>query len=255
MLVGNHFDRAHLFNERDPFLQAFDDLLVIQPVRRRVKHRLPVIDVHASPFAEQRNEIRLLALARRPLALAFHFVGMRKEQPKLGCLFLVEHAVDGLPPVARAERVVALFDLLHLHGIVRHQFGCGVDRREAAADDDRGKLDLEIGHGLLLRRSGQLQRHQEVTCLPHAPDQVVLHRDKCRLPCSGRKADVVEPVVPGVVHRDRPAEPDAVIDPEVRASDKVEIEDREEILVPPDRDAILRNAAEPREHPFARAVF
>ena len=223
---------------------------MIQAVRRRVNHPLAICDGDASPAADERHEVRRLARPGRAFALLLH--GLAVQQ------ILVQH-LELFRRVARAhvrftaigdEPVVLRQRFFHLHRVVRHQLGGGVDRRQAAADHDRRQPRLQVRQRVALEGAGELQRHQEVARLPNTPNQVVLHVDDRRLARAGRDRHVIEAVAPGVLDRQRAAEPDAAVHPDAAPARQRQVQQREEVLVPPHGDAVLRDAAEPLEHAF-----
>ena len=114
----------------------------------------------------------------------------------------------------RDERLVLAEDLLHLHRVVRHQFGGGVDGGEATANDYRREPHLQVRQRVALERAGQLQRHQEVAGLADAANEVVLDVDDRRPASARRNRHMVEPVLPRIVYGQRAAEADAAVDPD-----------------------------------------
>ncbi len=146
------------------------------------------------------------------------------------------------------QRAVAQGEFLHLPDVVGEALGRGVDRRQAAADHHHGHAELQVGDGGLLRRAGQLQRHQEVRRLPHAARQPVRDVQHGRLAGAHAQRDVVEAHRPGIVHRQRgaAAEADAAEMGEfVGAPLQQQAHHLQVVLVPADGDAVLGHAAEP----------
>ena len=146
------------------------------------------------------------------------------------------------------SRCDARGDLLDLHGVVREELGRGVDGGEAAADDDGGELHLQVRERALLVGAGELQGHEEVARLADAAREVVLHVDDRRPTRARRERDVIEAERPRVVERQRAAEADAAVDAEQRIARERDVEEREEVLVPANGDAVLADAAEAEEH-------
>ena len=65
---------------------------------------------------------------------------------------------------------------------------------------------------------------------------------------AGRDRDVVEAQLPRVLDRERPAEAHAAVEAEAFAPRERQVHQRQKILVPAHGDAVLRHAAEAREH-------
>src|SRR5262249_14335297 len=115
------------------------------------------------------------------------------------------------------------------------------------ADDDRRELDLQVRERALFVGSRELQGHEEVARLADAAGEVVLHVDDRRAPRAGSERDVVEAEVPRVVERQRSAEADAAEEPHVRIARERDVEEREEVLVPANGDAVFADTAEAEE--------
>ena len=146
------------------------------------------------------------------------------------------------------QRLVAVERLLDLDRVIRQQLGRGVDAGQAAADHDRRQPHLQVRQRVPLERAGQLQRHQEVAGLADAANQVVLDVDDRRPAGAGGNRDVIDAVRPRLVERQRAAEADAAVDLELLAARQRQVDQRQEVLVPAHRDAVLRHAAEALEH-------
>src|SRR5690606_18930508 len=71
--------------------------------------------------------------------------------------------------------------------------------------------------------------------------------DDRRAPRAGRERDVIEAELPRVLERDGAAEADAAVDAEQALPRERDVEEREEVLVPADGDAVLADAAEAEE--------
>ena len=67
------------------------------------------------------------------------------------------------------------------------------------------------------------------------------------LPGAGRDRDVIEAELPRVLERQRAAEAHAAVEAEARAARERAVDDREEVLVPANGDAVLGDAAEAGE--------
>ncbi len=117
-----------------------------------------------------------------------------------------------------------------------------------------GQLRLQVGEGLLLERAGQLERHQEVRRLPDPPDDVVLHGDDRGAAGAGRDRDVVEAQVERLLGRDGPAEAHAPEDFEAAPAGERQVDEGQEVLVPADRDSVLRDAPESGERPLVETA-
>ena len=173
---------------------------------------------------------------------------MRPELVENAVLFRIQHARARALRRSRAPALVSVQHLLDLDRVIGQQLGRGVDAGQAAADHDRGQPHLQVRQRVPLERAGQLQRHQEVAGLADAADQVVLHVDDRRPAGAGGDGDVIEADRPRFVDRQRAAEADAAVDPQLVAPRQRQMDQRQEVLVPADGDAVLRHAAEAREH-------
>ena len=67
-------------------------------------------------------------------------------------------------------------------------------------------------------------------------------------PGAGGDGDVVDAHRPRFVHRQRAAEADAAVDAQLVAPRQRQVDQRQEVLVPADGDAVLGDAAEAFEH-------
>src|SRR2546425_7386652 len=65
---------------------------------------------------------------------------------------------------------------------------------------------------------------------------------------------MVEPHLPGLLHRDRAAEANAAVEPGLLAARQGQMNHRQKVLVPADRDAVLRDAAEPCQHALVQST-
>ena len=134
--------------------------------------------------------------------------------------------------------------LLDLARVIRHDFRRRIDRRKAAADDAGRQPDLQVRERCILRRAGQLQRHEKVGCLADTADQVVPESDDRGLARAGRECNMIETELPGIVERETAAEADAAVGAKRALAQQREIDHLEEILVPAHRDPVFGNAAE-----------
>ena len=243
--VGERLHGVHVLDEDDAFFEALDDLLVVQAVGGRLGHRPAVEDPDAAPLPDQGDEVRRLPCPGRAGALRPDLPAVRKELVQENLLLLgVERFQNGLLAQLPRERFVPVEDLLDLLGIVGDELRRHVDRREPPADDDGRQAHLEVGHRFALGRARELEGHEEVRSLPDAADQVVLDLDDRRPAGPRRDGDVVEPELPGVVRRERPAEARPAEDAERSPPHERDVDDAQEVLVPPDGDPVLGDAAE-----------
>src|SRR5204863_7594116 len=114
-----------------------------------------------------------------------------------------------------------------------------------SADDDGGKPYLQVCQRRLLECPRELQRHEEIACLAHAADEVVLQANQRRLSRARGERHVVEAVaIERVLYRDGSAEARSAIEAEVAPAGEVQMEHVEERLVPAHGDAVLGDAAE-----------
>ncbi len=227
---------------------------MIQPVGRRIHEPFPVRDGDAAPRSDQRNEIGRLAglcSARALVANAAPVPAEFVEQVEL--LGVVDRPEPRLAEFRR-QRLVLQQRLLDLQRVVRHQLRGRIDRRQAPADDDSRQPRQQIRQGLALEGAGELKRHQEVAGFSDPADQVVLDVDDRRTSGTCRDGHVIEPIPPGVLNRDGAAEPDATIHPEAGAPGERQMQQRQEILVPPDGNAVFGHAAKPIEHPLVERM-
>src|SRR5437016_11031702 len=58
--IDDGFIGVHILDERNAFLESFDDFFVVQAICRRVHQTLAVYNRYATPRADQRNKIRFL---------------------------------------------------------------------------------------------------------------------------------------------------------------------------------------------------
>ena len=169
---------------------------------------------------------------------------MLEELVEYRQLLLVVACPHSIDTVTDHQDFVAVEGLLHLHRVVGHQLGGGIDGRQAPADDAGGQAHLQVGHGGLLGGAGQLQRHQEIRCLADATNKVVLHVDDGRFAGARGDGNVIEAQAPGILDGQRPAEAHAAVEFEVAAPRQGQIDDLEEVLVPAHGDAVFGDAAE-----------
>ena len=196
----------------------------------------------------QRDEVRRFAGFSRAPALFAYGRAVPQELVEDALLFGIEVSANiGFADLAD-ERLVAIERLLDLQRVVGDQLGGGVDAGQAAANHDRGQPHLQVRQRIALERAGELQRHQEVAGLADAANQVVPDVDDGRTSGAGGDGDVIDAVGPRFLERQRAAEADAAVDPELLAARERQVDQREEVLVPADGDAVLRDAAEALEH-------
>ncbi len=107
-----------------------------------------------------------------------------------------------------------------------------------------GSSAWRLASASFLKAPGQLQGHQEVGGLADAADDVVLDGDDRGPPRARGHGDVVETEVEGLLGGQGAAKPHAALDREPTAPGERQVDQGEEVLVPADRDAVLRDAAE-----------
>src|SRR5450759_584775 len=200
-LVGDRLHGIDILDEADALLERLDDLLVVQAVGGRLLHRAPVGDVRTAPELHELREVRRLAGALRPRALradGLPVPELADEQPAFLGGEPGENRGLSLRAGERRESVEGLLDVERVIGL---RFGGGVDRRQASADDEDRQVDVQVRERVFLEGARELERHEKVGGLPHAADEVVLHRDERRLPGARRDRDVVESEIEGLLVR------------------------------------------------------
>src|SRR5205085_12186769 len=94
----------------------------------------------------------------------------------------------------------------------------------------------------------ELQRHQKVRRFANAANEVVLHPDDRRRTGAGRDRDVIDAeLVERVFNRERAAESHATVNLQVVATLERDANHLQEVLVPPNGDAVFGDAAEAGE--------
>ena len=256
-IVGVDLDgeRRQALAEPDALFQRLGDLLVIERVRRAVDEAPAVGDRHAAEALQQLDEAGRAALARRRRALGADRRGVGDELARDGVLRRRPARLDALAPLARAQRLVARQEFLDLHRVVGERFRGGVDRGEAAADDDGRQPQLHVGERIDLGRAGELQRHQEVRRGAHAVGEAVRQLEHRRPAGAERQRDVVEAERERAVAGQRAAEAHAAEQRVARAPRQQHADDLEEILVPAHGDAVLGDAAEARHHALVERLL
>ena len=146
------------------------------------------------------------------------------------------------------QRLVAREKLFDLHRIVGKRLGRRIDGGQSAADDGDGQPHLHVRNRIVLGRAGQLQRHQEIRCGSHAVRKTVRQIEHGWAAGAGRQRHMIEAEGERILDVERPAETHAAVERVVRAPLEQEPNHLEEILVPPNGDAVLRHAAEARHH-------
>ena len=116
------------------------------------------------------------------------------------------------------EAFVAREELLDLQGIVGEGLGCRVDGREAAADHDDGKPHLQVRDRIGLRRTRELQGHQEVGSGAHAAREPIGKVEHRGLAGAQAQRDVVESHLEGRFGGEGAAEAHAAKHRELRAA-------------------------------------
>src|SRR5262249_24293036 len=149
-------------------------------------------------------------------------------------------------PDSRDQALIAIERFLNLDYVVGHQLCRRINTRQAAPDDDRGQVDLEIRQAVLLVSARSLQTHQKVGRLPHATQNIVLHRNQRGLTSTCRNGDVIEPVVPSIVDRQGSSKSNTVEQAELLTAHQYQVVHVQEILVPAYCDAVFGNTTEPQ---------
>ena len=137
-LVVHRFDRREIFGVRDSFLECFDDLFVIQPVRRRIEQRFAIRDRHAAPLANERHEVRFHMRFGCARAFRAHCPSMLEELVEDLFLFCVVSDAHDFIAELRRHRFITLEDLLDLNRVIREQLRCCINRRQSSANHYRG---------------------------------------------------------------------------------------------------------------------
>src|SRR5262249_9486776 len=153
----------------------------------------------------KRLDAWITSLPRGVDALLLELLGVLELNLKLEPLLLLEHRANGLGAFLVHEIVHAPRELLDLHRVVSEKLRRGVDGGEPTADDDGGKLDLQVGEGAPLVGTRELERHQEVARLADALRQVVLQLDDRGAPGACGEGDVIESERPRILEGQRPA--------------------------------------------------
>src|SRR5882757_9160491 len=113
ILIADRLHRRESLGIRDPFLEGFDHLFVIEPVGRRVADQLAVSDGDAAPFADQRDEVRFLTVRKSTQALGANGPPVREELVEDELLFAVIPAAHDRLSELIAEDFVAVEGFLY----------------------------------------------------------------------------------------------------------------------------------------------
>ena len=162
VLVGVRVDRREQLDVADALLEALLDLLVVEPVGRRVDEAAPVHDPHAAPRVEELAEARLAPFSRRRLPLRQERAAVGHALVEDGPLLVVEARADRRLAVLGHQRFVARERLLRLQHVVGEELGRRVDRRQPASDHQRRQPHLQVRERVAMERTAELERHQEV---------------------------------------------------------------------------------------------
>ena len=130
-------ERCQPFGEADPLLQRLADFLVIQRVGRAVDQPAAIGDRDAAPSLQQLGDTRG---ARRSRFAVARSARSARACARNSCAIARSSSSTRLRPpraLLRRERLVAREELLDLHRVIGERLGRRVDRRQAAADDDR----------------------------------------------------------------------------------------------------------------------
>ncbi len=162
VFVHHGFFGVEILNEGNAFFQGLDDFFVIEPVRGRIHHALPVGDGNASPLPHELYKVRFFSCRCSACPLGANGGTMFQELFQNLTLPRCKGREHGVLALLLHERFVAFERLLDLKRVVGGQFCRGIDCGQATADDDCGKENLEIGQRIALEGSRQLERHQKV---------------------------------------------------------------------------------------------
>ena len=156
------------FGKTDALLEGEGHFFVIERVARRILKPAAIGDGDAAPFVQHGREGRRAPFRLRRFTL-------RDDGLPMGEEFVGDPAFLFAHTRARAvlaqffhEHIMAAGEFLDLAHVVGKRLGRGVDGRQAAADNDGGQTQLQVGGRILLGGAGELQRHQEIRCSSHA---------------------------------------------------------------------------------------
>ncbi len=246
--------RCQAFGETDALFERLLDFFVIERVRRTVDQPAAVRDRHAAPRLQQLQHARRASFASGRSALGANRAPVRQVFERDIAFVVGPFRLDTLASAFGDQRVVARDEFLDLHRVVRQRLGGGIDRGQAAADDDDRQTDLHIRDRILARRAGELQRHQEVRCRAHAFGQRVRKIEHRRPTGAGGERNVVEAQGEGVFDVERAAEADAAAQRKAIAALDQKTQQLEEVLVPAHGDAVLGDAAESGHHALVQRL-
>jgi len=154
MAIHLHFGRRQAFGESNALLECLGNFFVIQSVAGRIDQSASIGDGDAAPRVQQLDEVRSAAFAGGSVALRPDGPAVREKLVR-GFNFLLAPARANFPlGLLGCQRFVARQEFLHLHHIVGQRLGGGVDCRKPPADNHNRHADLEIRHGVALRRAG-----------------------------------------------------------------------------------------------------
>ena len=247
-------DRRQALGEADVLLQRLQHLFVVQRIGRQIDQAPPIGDGDAAPAVHQAGDVRRAAFAFGGHALGADGFGMGNEFAGDLALFGVHGGEHRGKPTLLDQNLVSRQKLLDLQWIVGEQFGRRIDRRQAAADHHHRQADLQVGDGVLLGGTRELQRHQEVRRRAHAARQAVGQVEHGGLAGAGAQRHVVEAHGEGILDRHRAAEAHAAEHRELAAPLEQQAHHLQVVLVPAHRDAVLGNAAEARHGALAEVL-
>ena len=127
---------------------------MIQPIGGRIDHPLAVDQRHSAPRIAQGREVGQASRALSGFAFDAHGAAVFQECFENTLLFRIAHAPHALFAELGAQTLELVQGLLNLHGIVGQHFRGRVDGGQAAADDDAGQSDLQVGQRGLFKRPG-----------------------------------------------------------------------------------------------------
>ena len=245
-LILFHFQRREIFRESNALFQGLGYFLVIQSVAGRIDQAAAIRDGDPAPAVDQINKpgLAIFRLGRRPFRA--HRASMFQKLSRGRLLFFGPRLRQRDPILFKLGITIQKF--FDLDNVVRQRLRSRVDGRKSATDHDHGQAQLQIGDRIGLGRARQLQRHEEIRRLPHAAHQAVLHRHYRRTPCAHAQRHVVEAHFISAFDGNRAAKPHATEHGKLASAFHQQAFQFQIVLVPANRNAVLRHASKARHH-------
>ncbi len=184
------------------FFHGLDQFFMVARISRGLPHTLAISQRDPAPGLNQGDKIRGFSAFLRAFPFLANGAPVGKKFFENFRVFGRKSGTHFFLPAALGHLLITLKDFFNLTNVIGLHFGGSIHRCETTTNDHCGQAYLQIGETALFPGTSQLQGHEEITGLTHAPRQTFAHRNHSGQTRTRGNTDMIKPQRPGIFQGD-----------------------------------------------------